>query len=155
MSKRNSGGNGSGYEIGYGKPLKHTQFRPGVSGNSQGRPKGVHNLATDVKRTLSAPIKVKEGGRTKTRSTQEGALMVVRDKAFRGDVPAIKVLLDLALRFNSASQDTPGQVLSTDDQAILAAYAAEIVAATISANPPIDAKTEPKARNRSVKKAKK
>jgi hypothetical protein len=41
-------GAGDGYEIGYGKPPKHSRFQPGQSGNSAGR-KGVRNLMTDVK----------------------------------------------------------------------------------------------------------
>ena len=76
MSKRkttgSTGDGTNGYEVGYGKPPKHSQFRPGQSGNPAGRRKGVRNLKTDVKRTLATPVKVKEGGRTRTRSTQEG-----------------------------------------------------------------------------------
>ena len=60
------------YEVGYGRPPTHSRFRPGQSGNPAGRRKGVRNLKTDVMRTLGAPIKVKEGGRTRIRSTQEG-----------------------------------------------------------------------------------
>ena len=70
---RQAGDGKNGYEVGYGKPPTHSQFRPGQSGNPAGRRKGVRNLKTDVKRTLATPVKVKEGGRTRTRSTQEGA----------------------------------------------------------------------------------
>jgi hypothetical protein len=52
-----------GYRIGYGKPPTHSRFRPGQSGNPAGRRKGVRNLMTDVKRTLSTLIKVREDGR--------------------------------------------------------------------------------------------
>ena len=76
MSRRkttaSTGDGKKGYEVGYGKPPTHSQFRPGQSGNPAGRRKGVRNLKTDVKRTLEMPVKVKEGGRTRTRSTQEG-----------------------------------------------------------------------------------
>ena len=54
-----------------------------------------------MKRTLATPVKVKEGGRTRTKSTQEGALMVLREKALRGDARALDRLLELAVRFNS------------------------------------------------------
>ncbi|MFV2052243.1 DUF5681 domain-containing protein [Aliiroseovarius sp. YM-037] len=34
---------GANYEVGYGKPPKATQFKPGRSGNPKGRPKGAKN----------------------------------------------------------------------------------------------------------------
>jgi hypothetical protein len=41
-------GDSGDYQVGYGKPPKHTQFKPGKSGNPQGRPKGTKNLKTDL-----------------------------------------------------------------------------------------------------------
>ena len=114
------------YEVGYGRPPTESRFRPGESGNPAGRRRGVRNLKTDVIRTLGTPIKVKEGGRTRIRSTQEGALMLLREQALRGDGRAIKLLFELALRFNTdAAEMGPAQPLSPDDQAILAAFVAE------------------------------
>ena len=53
MSKRKTTVSNSsrenGYEVGYGRPPKDSQFRPGQSGNPAGRRKGVRNLMTDVK----------------------------------------------------------------------------------------------------------
>ena len=121
---------GSGdYPVGYGRPPLHSRFRPGQSGNPAGRRKGVRNLKTDVVRTLSAPIRVKEAGRTRTRSTQEGALMLLREKALRGDLRALERIFELALRFNNDMTELgPAEPLSAGDQAILAAYVAGITA---------------------------
>ena len=117
------------YTVGYGKPPTHSQFRPGRSGNPAGRRKGVRNLATDVKRTLMVPVKVNKNGRTRKISTQEGALMRLREKALQGDSRAIDRLLDLASRFNNEADEIAlTQVLAADDQGILAAYRAEIAA---------------------------
>lgn len=134
-------GDGGGYEVGYGRPPTHSRFRPGQSGNPAGRRPGVRNLKTDVMRTLRTPVKVKEGGRSRTRSTQEGALLVLREKALRGDVRALDRLLELALRYNSDPGEIgPTQGLAADDQAILAAYEAEVAAAaTTSATAQSDA----------------
>jgi Family of unknown function (DUF5681) len=136
---------GKDYVVGYCRPPLHSRFQPGRSGNPAGRRKGVRNLMTDVKRTLGTPVKVKEGGRTRTKSTQEGALMVLREKALRGDARALDRLLELAFRFNNdAAEIGPAQALSADDQAILAAYEAEFAAArtpAIAGSPDDPAKT--------------
>ena len=125
------GGNSNGYAVGYRKPPTHTQFRPGQSGNPAGRRKGVRNLATDVKRTLMVPVRVKEGGRTRKISTQEAVLRVMREKALRGDARAQDRFVALADRFNNdAGEIGLTQVLAADDQAILDAYRAEIAATT-------------------------
>jgi hypothetical protein len=131
MSERqDAGDDGDGYTVGYGRPPTHTRFRPGQSGNPAGRRKGMRNLSTDVKRALKVPVKVKEGGRTRAISTQEGALMVLREKALKGDARALDRLLELARLFNNdAGEIGPGQALSADDQAILAAYAVEVAVA--------------------------
>jgi hypothetical protein len=115
---------GHGYDVGYGRPPTHGQFRPGQSGNPAGRQKGVRNLATDVKRMLSMPVKVKENGRSRTRSTQEAALMVLREKMLRGDARALERLLALGMRYNDEAKGAPAQELPPDDEAILAAYVA-------------------------------
>jgi hypothetical protein len=155
MSRRKTtgsgGGGGSGYQVGYGKPPTHSQFRPGQSGNPAGRRKGVRNLKTDVMRTLRTPVKVKEGGRTRTRSTQEGALMVLREKALRGDARELDRLLELAARFNNdAVEAGQAQPLPPDDQAILAAYVAESAAIAMTpatADPPNDPASKPGTRS--------
>ena len=53
----------SDYEVGYKKPPKDTQFKPGQSGNPLGRPKGTKNLKTDLMEELGQKIVVREGDR--------------------------------------------------------------------------------------------
>jgi len=129
----------NGHEIGYGKPPQHTQFRAGRSGNPAGRRKGVRNLATDVQRILKVPVKVKENGRSRKISTQEGALMVLREKALKGDARSLDRLLEYATRFNNDAGEI-GLAPCPEDQAILAAYVAEAAAA---AKPPTTAESPP------------
>jgi hypothetical protein len=126
MKDLSAGDSKKDYEVGYCKPPTHSWFRPGQSGYPAGRRKGVRNLKTDVKCTLALPVKVKEGGRTRTRTTQEAALMVLREKALRGDARALDRFVGLAERFNNAAAEIPvAQALNTDDRAILDAYVAE------------------------------
>ena len=78
------------------------------------------------------PVKVKEGGRTRTRSTQEVALMVLRETALKGNSRALDRLFELAQRFNN-EEVGQAQQLPADDQAILAAYLAQLAAAAMTA----------------------
>jgi hypothetical protein len=126
------GGDTKGYSVGYGKPPTHSRFRPGHSGNPAGRRKGMRNLMTDVQRTLKVPVSVKEGGRSRKISTQEGALLVLREKALKGDARSLDRLIELASRFNNESSETIAPALSTEDQAILAAYAADVAATAVN-----------------------
>lgn len=53
------------YEVGYGKPPKQTQFKPGQSGNPGGRPKGSKNLSTVMNEILSRRVTITENGKTR------------------------------------------------------------------------------------------
>jgi len=117
--------------VGYCTPPQHSRFRPGHSGNPAGRKKGARNLATDVRRTLKGLIKVKEGGRSHKISAQAGMLLVLREKALKGDARALDRLLNLGIKFNNEPA-SEAYSLSTDDEAILAAYAQEIAEASAS-----------------------
>jgi hypothetical protein len=141
--------NGEDYTVGYGKPPQQSRFRPGRSGNPAGRPRGVRNLGTDVRRTLRVPVKVTDGGRSRKISTQAGMLMLLREKALRGDARALDRLVELASRFNNEPGPEMAQALSADDQAILAAYAAEIFSTTSpTAEPPCQPRIKLRPRTR-------
>ena len=54
--------NEADYEVGYGKPPRHTRFKTGQSGNLRGRPNGSHNLSTLLSEALNEPVVVAENG---------------------------------------------------------------------------------------------
>ena len=112
-----------GYKVGFGQPPRHTQFKSGKSGNPKGRPKGVRNFKADLKATLQTPVKVTREGMQRKITTQEAALLRLREKALGGITRELYHLLELAVRFNN---DEAGQTqqLPADDQAILDAYVA-------------------------------
>jgi len=124
------------FEVGYKRPPRHTRFQPGKSGNPRGRDKGVCNLATDVRRTLQTPVRLNEQGKPRRVSTQEAALLRLREKALKGDARSLDRVLELARLFNSTSDLTPSPhaPMPAEDQAILAAYRADILAVAESAN---------------------
>ena len=135
--------------VGYKRPPQHSRFSPGYSGNPGGRAKGVRNLATDVRRTLKGLIKVKEGGRSHKISAQAGMLLVLREKALKGDARALDRLLNLGIKFYNEPA-FEAYSLSTDDEAILAAYAQELAEASALSelSRPVDLLRRPLIRNR-------
>jgi hypothetical protein len=61
--------------VGYGRPPRHGQFKPGVSGNRKGRPKGLLNLGTVLTTELNRQITIREGNRSR-RLSKGGAFYV-------------------------------------------------------------------------------
>ncbi len=111
------------YEVGYKKPPRHNQFKKGQSGNPNGRPKGSRNFATDVKATLQQGVRVTEGGKPRTVSTQFATLLRLREKALSGDGRALDRLLELARLYNDEDL-TESTKLSSGDAEILEAFTA-------------------------------
>lgn len=89
------------YEVGYGKPPEHTRFQKGHSGNPRGRPKGTNNFRTDLLTTLKASVKVTRDGKPRKVSTQEAALLRLREQALGGNTRALDRLLGLAQIHNN------------------------------------------------------
>jgi Family of unknown function (DUF5681) len=117
-----------GFVVGYKKPPRHSRFQPGKSGNPRGKQKGVRNFSTDVKRTLEVPVRLNDQGRTRRVSTQEAALLRLREKALKGDPRSIAQLLELAkiCNNNTAIEAVRDKALLVEDQTILDAYAEEV-----------------------------
>lgn len=76
----------SEYEVGYGKPPKHTRFKPGQSGNLKGRPK-TYKSAISV---LEEPLNMKVGGKKREVPAFEASLRKTAQSALEGQLPAIK-----------------------------------------------------------------
>jgi hypothetical protein len=116
------------YPVGYGKPPKHTQFKPGQSGNPKGRPKGIQNLNTDLEEELAVKILVTEGGSQQETTKQRAMLKSLFAKALNGDVRASGVLINLILGLEQtriATQST--EAMAEEDMAILEAFKQKIL----------------------------
>ena len=82
------------YQVGYGKPPKQTQFKPGNK-QGKGRPKGSKNFATILNEVVSAKVPAKINGKTKKLTKIELSLQQLANKASAGDLKAIAKLIDL------------------------------------------------------------
>ena len=115
--------NADDYDVGYGKPPKHTQFKPGKSGNPKGRPKQTRNFKTDLQEELQALVTVSEGGKTKTVSRQQAVIMRTMEKALQGDPKAVKMLVGWASTYLMEEPDLLASLpVTQEDQALLDRY---------------------------------
>jgi hypothetical protein len=99
----------SNYEVGYGKPPRHTRFQKGRSGNPAGRPRGKKNLATLLSDALDQKIIVVESGRRKKISKREAIVTQLVNKSASADLKATQILLamlrDVETRADSGCAD--------------------------------------------------
>ena len=116
----------SDYDIGKGRPPRHSRFKPGQSGNPNGRPKGARSLTSDLADELAERIKVREGGKARTLSKQRALVKALFAKALQGDARSAALLISLMAKVvvdQPAAGDT-SPPLAAEDQALLDAFVA-------------------------------
>ena len=86
------------YEVGYGKPPKHSRFKQGHSGNPGGRPKNRRNMSTVLKEVLQERVNVTLNGKRRKVSTETAILLRLREKALAGDLRSISTIFSLRAR---------------------------------------------------------
>lgn len=108
------------YDVGYGKPPKHTQFAAGASGNPKGRKKGAKGLKTDLREEMREKVVITENGRRITVTKQRLIIKAITRKAAEGNVAAADRLVALHIQMFGFEDERVGKAqLSTTDQAIL------------------------------------
>ena len=111
------------YDVGYKKPPKSGQFKPGQSGNPKGRAKGLQNVKTDLMQELGETMTITVNGKPVKLTKQRIFLKQITAKAVAGDARASKLLIDLLHRYLSAEPDEVIDVqLPDDDMEILNRY---------------------------------
>ena len=83
------------YSVGYGKPPEHTRFKKGHSGNGQGRPRGVKNLATLLGAALDEKVIVTENGRRRKITKREAIITQLVNRSTQADLKATQILLGM------------------------------------------------------------
>ncbi len=119
--KKPASGSGAEYEVGYGKPPRHTRFQPGQSGNPRGRPKGTKNLKTDLMEELSEKIVIREGDRSQKISKQRALVKSVLNRGIKGDARATSIALSAMMRLLDTGEGAPEfeEVLREEELEIL------------------------------------
>lgn len=128
MAKKNGTGDGDGeddgnrdYDVGYGKPPRHSQWKKGQSGNPRGPKKGSRALKTDLDEALRAQLTITVGGKKRSGTTQALSMYALAIKAATGDLRANKLLADLVLTvFGPGDRSGTEAKLSKQDEELLA-----------------------------------
>jgi hypothetical protein len=108
-------------ELGYGKPPRAHQFKPGRSGNPRGRPKGTKNEATILRDLLNRKINVREGGTSRKISILEAILLRFTEDALKGNVKTAAFLFNRYATTNTIESQSNNDI-SDDDRKVLDAF---------------------------------
>ena len=110
------------YDVGFGRPPRHTRFQPGQSGNPKGKPKKVVSLAIDIQRELAERIGIREGDRSLKVSKQRALVKALLARALKGDTRAAGLVLQLVAKLidpNGQTGPESAAELNLEDVAII------------------------------------
>lgn len=128
--KKSSGSNDAdrNYDVGYGKPPKSNQFKPGWSGNTAGRPKGHKSLKTIVTKVAQKKVTVRTAKGSKKMSAAQALVEKIMSNALSGNHKYTQTMLamlnsaglgaDLADNIDAINAER----LSNEDEAILSRH---------------------------------
>jgi hypothetical protein len=114
-------GSGASYKVGYRKPPKQHQFRPGQSGNRKGRPKGQKNAATTLREILNHKVEVRTGSTVRKIRVLEAILTRFAEAALKGDTKAAAFLIQRYDMVETA-QEHANSATTLEDQEIIDEY---------------------------------
>lgn len=106
------------YEVGYGRPPKHSRFKPGRSGNPNGRPRKSKDLNRLIQAELDKTVLVKEDGRERRISKRTAVVKRLVNGAMKGDLKPLQFVLAYLEKHREIEPFTPTEA---DDAALLAA----------------------------------
>jgi hypothetical protein len=100
----------SNERVGYKNPPRHTQFKPGQSGNPAGRPPASRNLRTELIDELGEEVILREGNRDVRLTRQRAIVKKLVAAAIAGDIRAITAVANLHGRVlgNEPAEDSHG-----------------------------------------------
>ena len=107
-------------DVGYGKPPKASQFKPGKSGNPKGRPTGAKNEATMLEELLNRKIEIRQNGKVRKITILEGILHKLAEDSLKGNTKSAAFVLN-RLAAIASTANTESEV-NPDDKAVLDAY---------------------------------
>ena len=81
------------YEVGYGKPPRHSRFVKGQSGNPRARPPGAKNMKTLLTKALNELVVVTDNGGRRMVTKREAIVTQLVNRSAKADFKAILGML--------------------------------------------------------------
>jgi hypothetical protein len=108
-------------KVGPGRPPRHTRFKPGQSGNPNGRPKGSKNFATILQQQLRQKVTITVDGKPKRVTVQEVIARRLANDSMKGTTKAMELLIRLtsAKSDAGAGNDAARETVLPDKDALL------------------------------------
>lgn len=94
MSRKKRINKDKDYEIGFGRPPKHSQFKKGQSGNPNGRPKEPTTFLASFNKQLSKDVKVIKDGKEYLITGLSAVSQKFLNSILSGDYKFMKLFLD-------------------------------------------------------------
>ena len=111
------------HSVGYGKPPVASRFKPGASGNPNGRPRGSKNLKTLIRQAMTARISIQEGSSSRRVSKIEGVVLRQLQSALKGDDRSAMAIIKMATQMGFLEEPdsnlAEATALSGSDEQIL------------------------------------
>jgi hypothetical protein len=112
-------------EVGYGKPPRAHQFKPGQSGNPKGRKKGVKNEATILQELLHQKVALNDRGKKRKITLLEAVLRRFIEDCLKGSTKSAAFLLNRYHMHLTGAEAAPSDI-GDDDKAVLEAFLREL-----------------------------
>jgi len=107
------------YKVGKGKPPKHSQFKPGESGNPNGRPKGSRNTKQVLTKILNEKITMTESGQKMVVDKEEAMHRVLVQNGLHRGHQSLKLYFDVKRDMEGTDTAATEKSFDEDDYAAL------------------------------------
>lgn len=106
--------------IGYGRPPRHSRFKPGQSGNPRGRPRRKRAVEEIVDDVLQEKMWITLRGQRKRVPAERAIFYRMLEQALKGDIKAARLLFGIKGSRSDQDASSAAPFLSDEDLAILA-----------------------------------